>query len=71
MACATSDLRSSRGLSLDSDPQDKIRLVFYLLTVGDLNDSTLEKVGEWCVEGCVEGISLYKDRKGLFYHGRC
>jgi hypothetical protein len=70
MACATSSLSSSRGLSLDSHPQDKIRLAFYQLTVETPANSALKKVGELCLEGCIGSFALYKDTHSLFHHYR-
>jgi hypothetical protein len=59
MACGSSDVHSSRGISLDNDPRDKTRLSFYQLTVGDPTEAVFQKVGEWYLEGRVEGTSLH------------
>ena len=51
---------SFRRDSLESDLQEHTRISVYVFTPESSDESKLEKVGEWRVDGCAGGVSCHK-----------
>lgn len=70
MAAASVDEESALSTSFDAtetDPLQVSRVAILELRKGfelETQDTTIEKLGEWCVEGRVEGIGIFPDAEG-------
>ncbi|KAH9950696.1 WD40 repeat-like protein [Amylocystis lapponica] len=70
LACATPDEIYSTSQPLDvsdGDPEDQTRVVAFTLSVASAqtpNDTLLEKVGDWYVDGPVQAVGLHEQTDG-------
>ena len=49
---------------MQSDLQEHTRISVYVFTPESPDESKLEKVGEWRVDGCAGGVSCHKHDDG-------